>query len=1846
MGFLDSVFDDNGMIGRLGETLQDAAWFVGAPFGAAIDIAKAGLPGGEPALQGAVKAITTGAQRGTQLFFGDENDQGNADDDRPNIFSPAVKEISDALEFVYDNALAQPINTANILSQRGLADVVGVEDNASPFDVSSAWERADEKTGGYGDKGTSVGREWANLVTGLNDLMPGNWSREGRFGSLTSEGQQALDEHSRVYDIQSGTVDATARLFLDPTIVLGKAAKVLRTTKAIAGIKDADQIAGKLAETGKSWGMDGWGDRFDKALGWAAQPNRSAGELVAAFPGLRDNLDGPAIASVMEQTNKVMRAQGKSDDEVLQQFQLISRASLGDMDAMKAIDESAAFAKDALAAMKTNRDDLKTASEWATQYSDRVTPEEIADAAQTLDLVKDLQLRGEDYFTSDKFVKLTNERLKSVSKDIRAAEDEAARQVRVRNLFKGTDDTVGAFSTLKDRPMLSAAIPVKGGTRGLEKRAARERGENVGLDFVFQSTAWNKGVKYLAPHIYLGERAVHGFNKMAQPRMINVHDERAALELDNFLKHSKLDGETRLGLVSRLAAARSEQEKGHVVEESISRATESILRSYREGNPHFTDEVEKEVLVALAKVSARDRTRTAAHTQMFTAHKTTVDQDGVPAGSRGDLRIGDDGEAEFYPLLDTQLVNQFALPDLRRTEHILRRHSNWMTDMAAWAKGDRAPDPNRIKEISERVYGKTVDLRPGFDVRTANRAQAVNDFVWKSEENAKLVLEGFTRIWKYGALALRPVAYAVRVNVDSGMRMAAALGPAAWVMHSSPRVFGYATLGGASRARQVVKSFRDSQREIELRKAMERLEDKWNADELGRRTDFDGAVEDRRLVRYDEEGAPTTAASKPFGLYFSFKREGVESPYKSFGPKETNAFRNPDANILEVSGTSTAGMLALRKLVPESQVAPALRMSTKDLAAKLSKEFPGQDYSKHDTLMELMEIWGAQVAKKKGYDGIVFRSADRSISEFDEYVALTDNALAEAPKYERQGVDVDPEYAALKAEHATLATRLDLYRTGGRKGRRDAYGAFGESGYKPIQTRAGELEGAFSTQQGRTNRWIVSSQTSAAIMGDSSKLALKTAQLGNWTYITNKDPLHLDNWKHAVNSQLMQSVIGKRAVQFMNEFNDAERASARLARWATGTPEGREVMGKLQWTGADKTRWSREVVGYVNHYLPSRELRKTAATKGKVDQIDLETAIPNVENRPPVHGEGIAMATGRGSVLGEQINNIFSSVMRWASDATEDQLARHPMYAAVYEQEAKRRAEFLMADSVREHMSLDEVQRLVQDQAHKKARQAIKNYMFDVAATSDVSHYMRFVSPFIAAWEDTVRKWGRIAVENPDIAGKAYLVWNAPNDLGIVVDEDGNPVESDTFTDKTYIVIPRGIGKHLPGGGDSDFKISKQAFNLVLQGGLQPGFGPLVAYPVGKIQTAAPALNDVAKIVNPYGPPSGFVDAVAPSVVKALYDATQDQSRAHQQDTRRIYAQMLTEYRLDPEKFGGKEPQIDEAARRAGALGRIKILNRVVGLPLPGFPAIFQSPYQMYIDAYRTLSERERAEGHPHGWADHEFITGYGETYFPLVQSESKNNAGVGASANAVDAANQYRPLINKYGVEAGQAKPNLIRLIIGQEGEGDFNESAHLWQQQQEISPASGIKYRDYENPQEAQAQADADLGWYKYRQFMNTMDAMALEQGLRTYADDPELVATRREFIDNLQGENESWHVEWSQRDSDAFERDLQALGEVANSGRFGPMRTDMQGVQQYLGLRTALIQQLQEFEITPGSQDAIPFKQEFTDAVMGLVSSNSQFAEWSYYTFLERDPLLEPVTEQVLQTAPTDWGFDGLA
>lgn len=1669
MGFRDFLGDvfDTPFVSKLGETLQDTGWAIGAPFATAIDLARAGFS--DKITVGS--ALAEGVNRGTQLFLGDNQGDENPANDRENLISPSVHKVMDGLEWVYDNAVTPAASMQAMTGQRVLADLEGVQDNKNPLNLLQTWQDAS-------DNKTSIGREQAYFWYGLLGTPIGD------HRGLTDEGQKLLDEKSKSFDVLSGSFDFGNRLVLDPTIVLGKATKALKFAAFIRNVKDPEQIA-KLLDEGKKFGglFDGFGERLDNAnkFNMGVRPDggvRSANEIYMANRGLQETGgDGWAIAQAMESANRSMRAAGASEDEILQAGRTISLAGIGDPVALKNIDSRAAEARDALAALRSSRDDLKMAEQWATKQNGVQAYEAANRVATKYKFADDVANRGQDYLASDEFLAMTGERLKAIQSSFQAAQREAARTEKLKNLFTGDDSLEGA---LANRPLLGG---VRGGTAGMAARAAKESGQKVDrakwnparLDFVFQTSAWNKAVKFkapqlLIPHIYYGVKAHQMLSRVQAPRTIEMHDENAPLALNNFLKHSAVDPAKREELVSQLAGARTEAAKKQVVDTAVSHAQASMIDKYMRENPHFSAETAQTVINEQAKVIQREATRMGLQTKKFTAH---LKDDGTP----GDVTVGEDGVATYRPLLETQLENQVVLPDLRAFTKILDRHSGWLEDMAQWAQGNNLPDEGRIKEVATKLYKARVEKKPGFDVRTQNRIQSFRDKEWALKEFMTTGLTGLMKAWKYGVL-LRP-AYPMRVLVDSDLRAMAVVGPAAFAMHAAPRAFGFATMGSASRIRSHFAAHADELKLTDIQTDLEKFEDAWKASN-------DGPI-------------------------------------------------------------------------------------------------------------------------------------------------------------------VDETYDDLRKQASEIEKRLDLYRTGGRKGRNEAYGRFGEVGLNDVQTAVGKIPGAFADDYGRQQRANISSKLTAGLMGDSQKLALSHLMTENWTSLEASDAGHMPAWLHAINAQIKNSELGKQALIAQKAAGDnPEAAVRRLMTWERSTPEGRAVMARMGWTGADREAHAREVVGMVNHYLPTKDLREKAIDS-RIGQKDLESLYPNPLDRPPVHGNSLAMSLGRGSKAGKAINNWFERTMKWLSDAPEDQLARHPMYAAVYEQEAKRQAELILANPRIKDIGLDEIHSRVQKVAHKKAARAIKTYMFDIATQSDLSHAARFVSPFIAAWEDTIKKWGKIAADNPDLPGKAYLAWNAPNDMGLVVDENGNKVGEDDFNSNSFMIVqmpswaPFAAGKKLK-VVDSNFRIPKQAMNIVLQGGLQPGFGPLVAIPVGALQTSKPEINDVAKFINPYGPPESVWDAVAPSTAKRVWEATHKQSNAHMYDTERIYMGMLGEYRKNPEKFGNKAPEWADAEQRAKAVGMLKIVNNFAN----PFPAIFDSPYKLYQDSYRDLQNKERIENHPRGWADKQFIDAWGESFFPLVQSMSKNNAGLGATAEAKNASDRYAKQISKYGMEAGAPNKRLIQLIVGPEGEGEYNASAHAWQQTREISPASGYTFRDTANAQDAAADADADLGWYKYRQFMNTIDAQANQEGLRSAAEDPALVEAKKQFIQNLGEEIPSWRVDYDSMDTEKFTRDLEKVAELANSNTFGVQRTDMAGIRQYLVLRQALTDQLQQFGISEGSQEAVPLKQQFTDAVMDLVGSNTMFSEFAFHPFLERDPLLEglvldPSTGQMtLDQTANQWGF----
>jgi hypothetical protein len=1672
MGFLDDVFD-NPITQKLGETAKDLGWAIGAPAATVYDLATAGFRS-DMTVGG---ALAGGLEHSTQLFLGDNNGTpDDTSDDKSNILSPVVHKGLDGLEWLYDNAIAQPLNTANITEQRMLAGLTGTEDNAHPWDIGSAWNRADESKGGYSGQGTSIGRESAYTWDAIIGLVT------GFRGSMTDEGQKQLDEHSKLFDAQSGVADFAGRWFLDPTIVLGKATKALKAAQLFREIKDPEKIASMLQESSKAGGLlDGFGDRTDAAVKWMTTPRsdglvRSPAEIVAANRGLQDAAgDGWALAEAISSANKQMRTAGATEDEINQTVRNIALAGANDPQALKAIDDRASQARDALAALKSQRDDYSMAMDWAIRKSSPTALDAARRVASSLS--DDVAQRGtDDFLSSDEFLNLTHARLQAVAPTVKAAQLEAARTERLANKFTGDDSLAGA---VMKRPIIAGP---RSGTGAMEKAANKESGLGppAKLDFIFQSSAWNKAVKVatpaakiLTPHIYYGVKGWRMLNQVQAPRAIDMHDENAPLALNNFLKHSAVDPLKREELVGSMAGARTEGQKRAVVEDAIAHAQASLIDKYMKENPHFTDETAKAVIVKQAQEIAKQSKRLGLQTRKFTAH---LKDDNTP----GDMSMGEDGIAVYRPLLETQLENHIVLPDLKLFTKILDRHSGWLEDMAQWAQGNSLPDESRIQKVAQTLFGAKVEKKPWKADIYAKRIQTVRDREWQMRQFSEHALQGMLSFWKKSVL-LRP-AYPMKVLIDSDLRALAVLGPAAFGMHFAPRAFGFATMGSASRIKTHFAAHADEQRLIGLQADTEKFEQAWK--------------------------------------------------------------------------------------------------------------------SEHGDKAPITDEW----------------------------------------------------YLGAKKDISDIEGRLELYRVGGRAGRNEAYGRFGEVGLNDVSTAAGKIPGAFADDYGRAQRSHISSKTTAGIMGDSQKIAMGNLLSEQWTSIDSSDPGHMDAWLKAVNHQLKQSELGKVALSAQLSNGDNPEAAVRALLAYRRTPEGKAVFARLGWTAADREGHAREIVGYVNHYLPTPELRQKALTQ-KIGQKDLEAAYPDPLSRPPVHGQAIAMATGKGNIAGKMINNWFDRTMKWLADAPEDQLARHPMYAAVYQQEARRQAELLMANPRVKDISLKEIQSQVQTKAHKEAQRAIKRYMFDVADQSDLSHALRFVSPFIAAWEDTIKKWGRIAVDNPDIPAKGYLLWNAPNSMGLVVDENGNPVKSDDFNANHFMILQVPSWSPIFSGKkvkvlDQNFRIPKQAMNIVLQGGLQPGFGPLVAIPVGELQMHNPTLNDVAKFVNPYGPPESVWDAVAPATVKRITELVNQNSRAHMMTTETIYMQELGRHRQDPEKYPA--PTWDSASRKANAIGLLKIANNAANPT----PAIFDSPYKMYQDAYRKLQEQERRDPNlPRGWADDQFIKGYGESFFPLVQSKSKNYGGLGSTAEAKDAAVKYKKQISQYGMEAGSPNKTLVQLIVGPEGEGAYNESAHRWQETNTISPGSGYNYRSYSNAQQAAADADSNLGWYKFRQKMNELDSRANQEGYRTYSEDQLLVDEKNQFVDALKQENPSWQADYESMDPGKFARDLGKLAEVANSNTFTGQveRTDMAGVRQYLTLRQALSDQLTQLDISPTSQDAIPLKAQFTDAVMDLVGNNTKFSEWAFHPFLSRDPMLEglitdPTTGQLTvdQTA-AQWGFN---
>jgi hypothetical protein len=348
-----------------------------------------------------------------------------------------------------------------------------------------------------------------------------------------------------------------------------------------------------------------------------------------------------------------------------------------------------------------------------------------------------------------------------------------------------------------------------------------------------------------------------------------------------------------------------------------------------------------------------------------------------------------------------------------------------------------------------------------------------------------------------------------------------------------------------------------------------------------------------------------------------------------------------------------------------------------------------------------------------------------------------------------------------------------------------------------------------------------------------------------------------------------------------------------IAAWMK-SPEGKNYRDQLSVTNREIND-DQGLYEYINETV--RRLDNELPRDTQLRQLALDHELAPGEVAAALGGRELPIITGRLDdgvpVSGmfnrtiEGVDSITGTIMKYLGTVPENKMLRHPFYKTVYNEKQKQL--YAIAARQGDDMGTEAVKARINRSAHGAALKATKETMYTIDNLSNAAVMLRFVSPFFPAFENSLRTWGRIAWNNPAVIGYGNILWNIPNNLGMVYDEEGKPVErSNMLRDEgNFIVWPQPIadlmrkkfGPFTPGEA---LRTRQQGFNLVFPGGEWwfPGVGPMTQIPTALVLRGKPEEQEILRnavgdemfrqLVPSGNPNTDLIEVVAPTFVRRV----------------------------------------------------------------------------------------------------------------------------------------------------------------------------------------------------------------------------------------------------------------------------------------------------------------------------------------------------------------------------------------
>lgn len=653
-----------------------------------------------------------------------------------------------------------------------------------------------------------------------------------------------------------------------------------------------------------------------------------------------------------------------------------------------------------------------------------------------------------------------------------------------------------------------------------------------------------------------------------------------------------------------------------------------------------------------------------------------------------------------------------------------------------------------------------------------------------------------------------------------------------------------------------------------------------------------------------------------------------------------------------------------------------------------------------------------------------------------------------------------------------------------------------------------------------------------------------------------------------------------------------------------------------------------------NRYLPDSQIQE-AFRAGEITESWLRTHFANNTELPDIIGR-IVPTSPQARNWQDGLAKVVDKAFYFLGSLPETTFARHPLARQIYRSEMQQRLNVALATKRmnlgdKAELTVDEVND-VRWQAIESTRKEVNKTLFTIIRKSYAGEKLRLVMPFFNAWENTIRRWSGLTTENPVVLARAGQIVSSLRNQPNVVDKDGNPTTEFSYENKIVLPMAEGFIKtveKIPGYGKgmaealrsagTQVSIPIRSLDVIMQGEVLAGFGPLVTMPVNEIVKLKPDLEDIVTSsilpVLPFGPQEGTLRQLFPPAMQKLASlAGQDEAWSRTFNT--VYRYELMRFNL-----GDRDtmPQLNEVKELADNLYRVKILSNLV---MP-FAAQYDSPLNFYTQQFRRLQQVYGQD------AESLFLQMYPEMG-PALVSASYNPTGAQASQAAFQNIQKYKGLIGKI----GQTTPEMIGFLVNDpNGKYDFSEAVYAWQYGNAPVPGSTENYRMRRNPAELKKDANIKVGWIEFRKNMSALDQQLMAQGYESYQAKgaEELQALKSMMIADMTRRNPDWAVDYYSVDRGKWIYRIQSIKTMlsdpqwmAENGR----RQVTQALAVYVSVRSQVARELANRKAygmasTLTAKDNADLDGLWNSTIMQLKAGSPEFDDF-YNRFLQNDPV----------------------